>query len=279
MNRGCTIRTNRLIVLKGLGEGGTDLVIRGEHPIYVSRRLYDNVDEHTITYAPILDFSGAFSITYIDTNPSGASYKNGVLALKGVEVIQVNLGWSWARDEESIDIAQNLDTVSIVAATKTHNYTGLTLIYTDGTSSDPSVADRRFILIGTDGDSVTKTVDLGFGNNIYYGEGLYSEDEGTVVSMLTGVNFDSTIRSAAVGFSMLPLSLSPAVFPYVAVPVDMGSSVVFIDDNSPISIDPMKSHMTGVEMTNGYISDEPYNIFIGKNGALRSAQVRLVSAS
>ena len=74
---------------------------------------------------------------------------------------------------------------------------------------------------------------------------------------------------------MIPLSLSPAVFPYVAVPVDMGT-VSFIDDASPLSTDPMKLHMSSVAMTNGYIATEPYNIYIAKQGSLRDAQLRIL---
>jgi len=224
MPQGCGNSTKQLVVLTGFGDDGRTLVTRGIHPIHVSQTVVNDQDIRTFTYEPDLPFSGQFAIDYIDTNPSGASYKNGVLALKGVEVVRVDLSWDWSRDEVSVDLAQNLDNTSYPITTKSHSYTGLTLVYTDGTSNDPAVEDRRFIITASDGEeSLTLYDDADFGNRIYYGEGLYSEDEPTVIALVTGVNFDSVIRSNATGFTYAPTSLSPAVFPYIAVPVGMGS--------------------------------------------------------
>ena len=249
---------------------GLDIVVVGEEPIVVTESITSTKKQYTVKYEPHDALQANLSFGSIVTVPSGASYKNGVIPLKGVVVDEVLLNWSFIQGGNPVDVYQEINTVQVSPNTvKSLNKVSQALEY------DDVLAARTFTLFGDDeqnkpGSTSSDNEVLTFGNRIWMGEGNIEEDDNLLRTLLTGLGEEIRLDE---NISFLPQSLASDVYVYIAIPSEFDVGTIFVDLNSPVAVDPMKVHRTGFTLSNGFINDT-YEVYISKQGALRNAIIQ-----
>lgn len=274
MSDQCGNCSNDIIKISNTSIGGKDVEIIGEPPIYITKQEFSTKKVFTIKYLEAIALQGSMQIYSVTTSPAGSDYLQGVVPLKGAQVTDLSLSWTLIKEGDPAQVAtQILDGNGIDNLLRSFTYNSITppIEYTS------ELADRTFNLNADDGlgnpnSSVDLSAVLNFGNKIYFGEGPFIDnDDNALKTLLFGFDF-SIQKNKTTSYS--PLSLDPAVYVYIAIPDEFGTTN-FTDENSPIDVNPMKLHRGTFSMSNG-ISDFNYNVYVSKKGSLRGSLIKTV---